>query len=92
MNKNDIPDPLADLLKSYCNVNAVSISDLTHDLRTSINPEIAKEFRQQLADAIRKKTISPDQYESLTGEDFDTQEELNSWLQELWNELFDRQA
>jgi hypothetical protein len=92
MNKNDIQDPLADLLKSYCNVNAVSIRDLTHDLRTSINPEIAKKFRQQLADAISKKTISPEQYESLTGEDFDTQEELNSWLQELWNELFDRQA
>jgi hypothetical protein len=92
MKKSDIPDPLADLLKSYCNVNAVSISDLTHDLRTSINPEIAKQFRQQLADAISKKNISPEQYESLTGEDFDTQEELNSWLQELWNELFDRQA
>ena len=92
MNKNDIQDPLADLLKSYCNVNAVSIGDLTNDLRTSINPEIAKEFRQQLADAISKKTISREQYELLTGEDFDTQEELNLWLQELWNELFGRQA
>lgn len=92
MNKNDIPNPLADLLKSYCNVNAVSISDLTQDLRTSINPEIAKKFRQQLADAISEKTISPEQYESLTGEDFDTQEDLNLWLQELWNELFDQQA
>jgi hypothetical protein len=89
MNKNDIPNPLADFLKSYCNVNAVSISDLTIDLRTSINPEIAKKFRQQLADAISKKTISPEQYESLTGEDFDTQEDLNLWLQELWNELFE---
>lgn len=88
MYKNDIPDPLADLLKSYCNVNAVSIDDLTHDLRTSINPEIAKKFREQLANAILNKTISPEQYESLTGEDFDTQEDLDSWLQELWNELF----
>ena len=92
MSGNDIPDPLADLLKSYCNINAVSISDLTHDLHNSINSEIVKEFRQQLADAINKKTISLKQYEELTGKDFDTQEELNLWLQELWNELFDRQA
>jgi hypothetical protein len=89
MVKNNIPDPLADLLKSYCNVNAASISDLKHDLRTTINPEIAKIFRKQLADAISINTISPEQYELLTGEDFDTQEELNTWLQELWHELFD---
>ena len=90
MNKNDVSPPLSDLLESYCNVNAVSIHDLANDLRTSIKPEIADKFRQQLSDAIKYQTITPEQYESLTGEDFDTQEELSIWLQELWNDLFER--
>lgn len=52
-----------------------------------MSPELAR-----ITPNYPKKDISPEQYESLTGEDFDTQEELNSWLQELWNELFDQQA
>lgn len=88
MLNNSIPDPLGDFLQSYCNVNAPSIDDLANDLNYSINPEIAKTFREQLAEAITQGGITPEIYEELTGEDFDTQEDLDKWLSELWAELF----
>lgn len=82
------PDPLADFLKSYCNVNAVSVDSLVRDLQNSIRPEVASEFRKQLAAAIKNQSMSPEQYETLTGEDFDSQEALIEWLEELWTHLY----
>ena len=86
---NNIPNPLADFLKSYCNVNALSINDLAYDLQNSIKPRIAKKFKEQFANAIMKGTITPKIYEELTGEDFDTQKDLEKRLNELWVQIFD---
>ena len=88
MRNNKVPDPLGDLLESYCNVNAPSIDDLANDLKNSINPEVAKIFREQLAKAIIQRSLTLDKYEELTGEEFDTQDDLDKWLSELWMEIF----
>lgn len=89
MTKYSVPQPLSDVLANYCNVNAPSINDLASDLKKSVQPEMAKIFRQQLAFAIKYQSITLEQYEDLKGEDFDSQDELKQWLQTLWNEVFE---
>jgi hypothetical protein len=88
MKKRPIPHPLSDFLESYCNVNAFSVRNLSDDLHTSIHPDIAEKFRLQLFEAINEKSITPEQYELLTGEDFDTQDDLDAWLRRLWDDLY----
>jgi hypothetical protein len=41
-----------------------------------------------LAAAIEGKILTPAEYERLTGEDFDSPEDLKKWLVQLWRELF----
>ncbi len=89
MNRESIPDPLGHLLYHYCQVEAPEgIEALRDDLRQPQWRERTALFRQQLADAIVNKTITPEQYERLTGLDFDTPEDFNKWLRCLWKELF----
>ena len=89
MKNNTLPNALVHYLKTYCNVNAPLIDDLRKIIRKEKSPERSKEFRFQLADAIVLQNISLSQYENLTDEDFDTQEDLTNWLRELWSEIFD---
>jgi hypothetical protein len=82
------PEPLANLLSLFCNVNATDISGLKRQLLKISGIKREKLFRKQLSDAILHGTITPDAYEKLTGEDFDSQDDLKNWLLSLWNELY----
>ena len=86
-----VPDPLARLLYTYCDVNALGDrfpEELRLVLEAPEHPRRGEMFRQQLADAILRRTVTPAQYESLTGHDFDTPEDLEKWLRELWQGLY----
>jgi hypothetical protein len=86
-----IPEPLSTILSTYCDVNAIEMVDYLHDdiKDHKIAPDKAKLFREQLLDAIENKTITPDQYKALTGEnEYTTQEDLQDWLAELWSIVF----
>lgn len=82
-------EPLADMLHRYFNVNSFN-SRWPDNLKIELskNPQKAEQFRRQLADAILHDTITPEQYEQLTDEDFDTQEELSKWLASIWHKLY----
>ncbi len=82
------PESLAGFIKSFCNVNAPLVDLLAKYLRDNRESQRAKAFREQLRDAIENNTITPEQYEFLTDEDFDSQETLNKWLKELWLEIY----
>lgn len=87
-----VPEPLADALRSYCNVNALdAIPHLRDFLRKAENQNEAALVRRQLADAILKQNLTAQQYEELTDQDFDSQEELTAWLRRLWQQLFDNE-
>jgi hypothetical protein len=87
-----VPALLADILERYCNVNAFP-EHWPQNLKIELsnNPLKEEQFRHELADAIMHDTITPDQYEKLTDEEFDTQQELNVWLRSLWQTLYDDQ-
>jgi hypothetical protein len=91
MRLKTIPEPLADVLQRHCNVNAF-VKNWGERLRAELldSRNVSKEdlFRSQLTEAIQYGTLTPEDYEDLTGEDFDTQEELQEWLCTIWREVY----
>ncbi len=79
-------------IKKYLNVNAISDKTFPY-LKDYLNQEnfcVKKtSFQNHLADAICNGSLTIEDYESLTEEDFDAQQELTEWLCEVWQELFD---
>jgi hypothetical protein len=70
----------------YLDVNAfdaTSISDLVAAYTREPAPENQISFRRGLAKGVLGM-LSPKAYERATGEDFDTQEDLQKWLKEIW--------
>jgi hypothetical protein len=91
MKKNNVPDPLAKIFRVYLQVNAIT-NDWPAAMRIELGfphpGERERLFRSQLADAILRGTVSREDYEQLTGEDFDTDEQLKTWLVEVWREIY----
>jgi hypothetical protein len=84
-----IPQPLRDILRRYCNVEAP-------EARCALGAMLARPgsarraalFREQLERAMRDPDLTPPPYEALTGEAFDSPQAVHAWLQQLWNELY----
>jgi hypothetical protein len=89
--QTNIPEPLAGILRTYFDVNAFT-SEWPQSLQRELGrPESSQReqmFRRQLAEAVVDRNIKPEDYEKLTGEDFDTQDDLQKWLQEVWKRLY----
>lgn len=83
-----INEPLKTILRKYCQVECYDPKLLRDAIKTGRGfPYDVELFKAQLREAIDLKLISPAEYEELTDEDFDSQEELQSWLEELWIEI-----
>lgn len=83
-----LKEPLRTVLKKYCHVECYD-PQLIRELITTGEgfPYDVALFKAQLREAIDNKLISTGEYEELTEEDFDSQEELQIWLEEFWSEL-----
>lgn len=87
----DEPSTLEHILHRHANVNAITAdwpAALKRELYHPKAHDRAHVFRRELARAILHSTISPDDYERLTRESFDTQEEVNARLREIWRGVF----
>ena len=84
------PEPLSEILGTYCDPNSFElVNELRGDL-ASMPPETARLFRQQLGDAIAHGTMSPTDYKRITTDnEYNTPEQLRAWLLELWELLYD---
>ncbi len=83
-----IKEPLRTILKKYFHIECYN-PHLTNQIFGAGKgfPYNAELFKYQLREAIDNRLISPEEYEALTEEDFDSQEDLQVWLEELWEEL-----
>ena len=76
---NQIEEPLKTILKSYCHVECYDPVILRNAMISGKGfPYDANLFKFQLREAIDRKSISPEDYEALTEEDFDSQEDLQA--------------
>src|SRR5215470_16241988 len=85
-----VPEPLRTVLVNTFNVNRfwTRWEEGVHSYVTRL-PDKGSQFRQQLADAIVKKTISPDEYQNLTEDrNHTTNDAVADWLRELWHKLY----
>ena len=85
---NRIKEPLKTILRKYCQVECYDPQLLKETIATGNGfPYDGEMFKCQLRVAIDSQLISPEEYESLTEEDFDSQEDLQVWLKELLAEV-----
>ena len=85
---SEIKEPLKTILRKYCHVETYDPQLLRQAVTTGVGfPYDIKLFREQLREAIDNKIITPELYEELTEEDFDSQEDLQNWLKELLSEI-----
>jgi hypothetical protein len=83
-----IKEPLKTILRKYCHVECYDPQLIREVISTAKGfPYDVELFKAQLREAIDNKLISPEEYEELTEEDFDSQEDLQVWLEEFWSEL-----
>lgn len=83
-----IKEPLKKILRKYCHVECYDPQLIREAISTGKGfPYDVQLFKAQLREAIDNNLISTADYEELTEEDFDSQEELQAWLEEFWSEL-----
>lgn len=95
MNKIEISELMTRILKSHFDVNGFDdnwLNSLKKTLNTPNFPERNAQFQNELAHAILHHHISLQQYEKLTGQDFDNEQGLEDWLREVWEMLYAGQA
>jgi hypothetical protein len=83
-------EPLTKIFSLYLNVNAFDSKQLSEDLRENRIPkDEAILFQRQLAKAILEKTLTPECYKDITGDnEYNSSEELETWLRDLWKEIY----
>ena len=91
--RTKVPEPLASILVAYFNVDGYGanwLSSLQRVLGRSDpkSREREQQFRRQLADAVLRRSLTKEDYEILTDEDFDTQDDLQRRLEDVWKELY----
>lgn len=91
MTVSSVPELFASVARRHFHVEVMG-SNWQENLRRELDhpghPERSAQFRQQFAQAILNRTITPAQYEGLTGEEFDTPEDLEAGLRELWRGFY----
>jgi hypothetical protein len=80
---------LNNVLRNFCNVNGFD-RGWSDDIRRFLkqDPQREAQFKIELDAAIEHGALSAVEYEELTDEDFDTDEDLVEWLKELRNRIF----
>jgi len=88
----DIPDSLKKILRDFCHVEWYETTELKEMVSdTSVEGERKKlfgEFKKQLSEAIEQAYISPESYESITGDECITNEEVVDRLKIIQYEVY----
>lgn len=77
------------ILASYCDANAYEGRDLLREeVHRSPAPRYTMPFRRGLAHVLAHRLIRADELTDLTGFAFESDDEAQTWLRDLWGELF----
>ena len=84
-----IPEPLKSILNDYYHGEwSEEIDALVDDVASDSWVYDASIFKDQLRSSIKNINFSKEDYESVTGEDFDTEEELINKLKDIFIYIF----
>lgn len=81
---------LDNVLSLYFHVNHnFDIDDVKRYLNNTNAPNRRIDFKNELAQSILNQSINPQKFEKLTGDDYETQEEVDEFLKtEIWQPLY----
>ncbi|MDC7240886.1 MAG: hypothetical protein PQJ50_11045 [Spirochaetales bacterium] len=81
----NISNKLIRIFEAYCHVNASGIELLAeHCKKDNWSYAAPSEYEDLLRDAIKNRRITLKEYDEITKEEFDSEEELYIWLNEIW--------
>lgn len=85
-----IPEPLRGFMSTYLNPELYGrFWKETLESYFDADPVRAATIRQQFEEAVGKRSITPDEFSSVTGDRTGTQEDLDKWLEILRHRMFD---
>jgi hypothetical protein len=73
-------DILRSRLKTYCDVNAFDLIALKANLEKPENAEFREKFQAELEEAVDGDTLTKEEYEALTGDEFEDDEAYDDFL------------
>lgn len=76
-------------LAAYCCVNAYDLAGLKENLEQPGNEKFQAIFKRELADVVAGKTINRQEYERLTDQDFDTDDEYLEFIAGVYAYLYE---
>lgn len=92
---NVVPDALKTLLRDFCHMEWYEANELrAWNADVNLTPEkrkLVEDFRAQLADAIARAYITPEQFEAITADDCESETEVVARLRRIEGEIFGRQ-
>ncbi len=83
-------DLLKDIIKRHFNMNYMSSAEtILRELENPDFPNRKVEFKQQLKKAVTENSLSAEELENLTDDEFETQKEANDFLRnEVWKTIY----
>ena len=89
MSTYNLPEPLQNILRNYCHVE-LFWAGWHESILAALerNPEMASQFKQQLAEAIVQCEMTPQQLRALTNHEFKDEIAVGLWLTEIWREIY----
>ena len=87
MENLNIKSPLKEILRDYCHVEWIDEAALKSDMEKNSRRYSKTLFLNQLKHAIENKTITPEDYFKVTGDELDELEEVVEALQEILDSI-----
>lgn len=77
-------------MENYFNVEYVAVEGLKRGFQnTKFVDEIGANYKRQWARLLWEKSITTSEYEEITSDRYDSEDELYKFLREIWDEVFD---
>ena len=85
---NEIPEPLRTVMRDYLHVEWYELHEFAADVKAADCEKKFGSFKLQLRAAILTGTPSIETVYALTGQEFESQDQLVTWLKEVWTSLY----
>jgi len=89
---NQLPEPLAEVLQSYCHVEWLELNELAEDVRCRRRAFDVDALKGQLAQLIAAHHIPYAAINKLTLNEFSSTDEARQWLRGIYDVVFSQQA
>ena len=85
---SELPEPIKSVLRDYCNVEWYEVDELANDVQAERQKFDVKKLKEQFESLMSSSEDYSLQINQLTSNEFETKEEVNLWLREIYKIVF----